>query len=810
MKHISLSRRTRRGLLAAAALFLAAAAAAPFVSADRFRPALQRDLESLTGRDVKLLGEVRFRLLPRPGFTIENPSGGSAVVVGELPAAGVEPFAYVERMDVSVSVLALLLGRVEVKRISLQTPSINLARLPKGGWNVQSLLERAFSGPSRQSRPLPEILVADGRLNFKSGDTKSVFYLDATELTLEADVTDPARFGIRIEGEPARTDRPNRAFGLLSGRGMLTLASAGRESRLDFSLAVERTPISELLALAFGRGAGLGGMVAARSHVSGPLSNLEIKGRIQLDDIDRLRWVLPGSSTRALEYHGRLDLVRQEIDLSTPMRQDLPVSARVKARSLAGRPRWAAITTLRQVPLASVLSLMSELGAGPPAGWRADGRLSGALGLSSDRPPEGRFEIAEGAVSLPDLAPIEFDAAGLVVDGANVRLLPTRFRLGEQSSFQLEAHVDRTGPGAGRTLLRLQAPPPPGRGRPPAPGLALAHLHSLSKLVGAAPLPIPLDAPQGRLAGSLAFTRQGDEPPQWTGQFRLTDTRHRIDGLAQPVELASASVQLRGQAVLLRGATGRAGPVRFSADVAVDPSARPPVRLSLDVPETSLSDLEFVLRPSLDRRSGLLARLRESAPRPAWLLSRRVEADCKIGALKTGGPVIEGVAGRASWIGGQIVATGFSGAIGDGSAKTSFAVNLLGGAPEYRGHVSLSGVNWQEGSLDVQGDFTASGLGPQVLAGLRMTGTFRARELTIGPNRDWRSLAGSFTYGAPTPGRLLLTELSASAAGDTYRGQGAASSDGRVVIDLTGSPKQYRLTGRLSGLHLHLTQAAPR
>ena len=71
---------------------------------------------------------------------------------------------------------ALLEGRLEFASLRLEEPSINLVKTAAGVWNFQPLLSQAAA-----VRP-PAIAIRGGRLNFKLGGVKSVFYFSDADL----------------------------------------------------------------------------------------------------------------------------------------------------------------------------------------------------------------------------------------------------------------------------------------------------------------------------------------------------------------------------------------------------------------------------------------------------------------------------------------------------------------------------------------------------------------------------------------------------------------------------------------------------
>ena len=164
----------KRILLALLALLLLAVAVT-YISGDRYRIPVQVALEKGLHRKVEL-GNVGFRLLPTPALTISN------VTIGEDPAIGREPVAYVTTLRAVPRLLSLISGRLAFSSVTLDEASLNVSRTDReqGGveWNFSSL---ARSGVLDA---FPSIHLRGGRINFKSGDTKSVFYLLDTDIDL--------------------------------------------------------------------------------------------------------------------------------------------------------------------------------------------------------------------------------------------------------------------------------------------------------------------------------------------------------------------------------------------------------------------------------------------------------------------------------------------------------------------------------------------------------------------------------------------------------------------------------------------------
>ncbi len=120
------------------------------------------------------IGSVHLRFLPQPGFDLEN------LVIYEDPAFGAEPMLRASEVTAVVRLTSLVRGRLDIARLELTEPSLNLVRRADGRWNLEDLLERTERTPlaptaksKSEARPgFPYIEASSGRINFKAGQEK--------------------------------------------------------------------------------------------------------------------------------------------------------------------------------------------------------------------------------------------------------------------------------------------------------------------------------------------------------------------------------------------------------------------------------------------------------------------------------------------------------------------------------------------------------------------------------------------------------------------------------------------------------------
>jgi AsmA protein len=163
-----MSRWGRRLLLAAAALIALAAGAAVaialLVDVNRYRPQIASLAQEATGRPVHL-GALSLRLLPSPSVAVRPLRLADSAAYPGRDALRADGLA------IRVSLPALLRGRLVVRSIVLENPTLTLIRDASGRWNFADLIERASAaGAGRGAAPggpgvaVEKALIRSGRV----------------------------------------------------------------------------------------------------------------------------------------------------------------------------------------------------------------------------------------------------------------------------------------------------------------------------------------------------------------------------------------------------------------------------------------------------------------------------------------------------------------------------------------------------------------------------------------------------------------------------------------------------------------------
>ncbi len=765
--------RIRRLVLLFIAIVVVVGALAPLLNANRFRGEIHSALESALNRRVTI-GKVHFNLFTGPGFTVDD------VLIDDGPGMGIEPFAHVESLEARVRLTSLWTGHLAFSKLRLVEPSVNFVKPDSGSWNIAPWLARASSNTTSQTS-LPDIEISDGRLNFKFGNTKSVFYVSGADLTVY-----PSSNGdviIRFEGEPARTDHAAQGLGHLVARGVLHTRDQ-KEDELSLSVQLERTAITELTRLFDVQDVGVRGYVASNLKLDGPLSRINVSGDLRIEDIHRWDLMPNKSAGFTLNYTGFLNVPAQQIDIETHSAdpQGSPVNGKFVASGYLSAPKWQASLNLHDLPAGGLLDTARHMGAPIPAGAVLDSTLNGELSYAPDG-VQGQLVLDKGSFKLPQGVATEFGVAPLSIHNNDVHFGPTDIQFDGEHAGQLDASYTLDT----RSLsLGLQTE-----------GLGLAPTRAMvSQWLGTGSMPLLEQCRQGTWKGTLTFQRQDDKPGVWTGALDLSATQMDLPGVTVPLRVASMSVELQPDQVQLTRLRGFVGTVAVEGDYRyfVDPLRADHLRLIIN--KAQLENIERLLLPTLSRRQGFLARaLRLERERlPEWLKARHIEGTLQIKTLLAGDAALGVVKAKLLWNGAAVQLTD----IEFDRGKALVAVDLSGAVPHYKLSGHFRDMEYRNGALDLEGALDTSGLGLELAANAQGEGTFSGTGITLAPDTAVDEITGEFHLDpAATGPRLLLSKVQVTQGQDILHGQGASQPDGRIVLDLVSGRKQVRMTGML-------------
>jgi hypothetical protein len=554
---------------------------------------------------------------------------------------------------------------------------------------------------------------------------------------------------------------------------------------------LDRTAISELTRLFHGSDMGVHGFVLANAKLAGPLSKIGITGDLNISDVHR--WDLmpsPGEGW-TLNYTGLLNLNGHHLELATvttPAQHD-PVSAEFRLDDYLTAPKWSGNLQFRDLPAASLVETARHLGAPFPAGVQVEGKVEGAIGYSSQSGVGGQLTLANAAVKFPQGGSAQFDSAQVQIADGKIVLAPSDVDMEDGQSAQVEGEYAFDNTHAAFRIATRQ--------------LTVGAAHLLD--AAAIPLPIPVleQLHQGAWKGWISYDKTAENPPVWSGQYELQNAVVDIPGLASPVRLATASVQMNGDEIQVTKMRGRAGTVKFDGEYRYQAAALHPHRLRVTIPELQIAEAERLMLPALRRSEGFLARaFRRDQPLPKWLEERDADITVHVPVLMNDESLLGELRAHAIWRGASIDVSNLEWRLDNTRATGKMAVNLAKAEPAYQLNGAIENFDYRGGQLDVDGEFMTRGTGPDLLLNLRSTGTFEGRGIVLAPDADMRAVSGAYRVAAANGiPRLLLSNVQVSQGADTLTGQGSSQPDGHLVLELMSGRRQVRLTGMLLPVH---------
>lgn len=739
-----------RALLALMALLVVAIVAAPYFSAERFRSRVEAGLERALQRDVRI-GEVRFSLWPGPGFTIRD------VVIADHPDISAEPFAYVNETRAGLGISSLWRGEFAFSSITLTQPSVNIAQGPTGVWNYEQILRSGVGAGTRGEGSLPEIVVREGRINFRSGLRKSIYYFRSADLRLMEEEQGTGAWLLEFRAEPARTDSYAPRFGTLRGRGRWR-ASAGRNGELDLDVEIERSPVAEIASLFRASRVGLSGFLAARAHLSGPAEALALRGTLELSE--RGDWglfTLPGQ-TAAVPMEGTLNLPLRRLHLAaspafdgaaiaSPAATAEPAAggaapaiaaAEVRASFSAtldlnpefANGQWVAQVSFTAMPVAGVMSLLRYLDDSLPDYPQLEGTLDGEVSYRS-------IEGLRGVVSGERMRWRAESADAFTLRAMQVKLEGNAVEGGGFLDLAVETAAE--SPGATQDSMK-PAPDPEATPASDLPQIAFSfdrqsgqvsarlqgarlggdHVDALRQLApvvtGRPPL---LEGRRWQASGNAEWRRTSYRTPgEWSGQLLVRDLAVPVDGLTAPVVFQLAPLQLRGTGWRITGASADVAGIVAKVDVTVDAPVPGspnlvyrPTALRLTFEELDLRKLNKAVQFASVEDRGFLSRTfsLRGRVRPAWMRNRSLVAKVYIRKVLIEDSKYYDARGDVFWDGVALEARNMLVRSRFGAIQAAFRANLADEAPQWSWSLQGRSLPWRGGEVDLLSDWRAEG-----------------------------------------------------------------------------------------------------
>ena len=778
-----LSRPKARLAAIAVALLLATAWLGPgFLSAERYRRRLEQGLSRVLKRPVTF-SSASLRLLPRPGFSLEN------AVIHESPLFGSEPFARAERIDGDLRWSSLWRARLDFARLHLERPSFNIVRNDQGEWNVENfLLESGVASAGsagetgRDVTGAFELEADDARLNFKVGtDKKPLAIVDLTARLR----FDPTRGLVeyRLAGNPVRSDLPTPPPGILELTGDWK-PGTDLGGSLHATLRTRGALLYNWVPLVTGENPEVYGVLDADVRLAGSLRVIKIEGEGRLTQLHRWEILPPAESMPvAVHFRGEFDRRRglatvESLDANF---RDSHIHVNGAVDRIPSAPEFDLVLAIERSRLEDLVAVVRRLW-GEGGGLGLSGRVDGLMSVQG--PWEARryggflgardvgLQTPSGNFALSDVA--------LRIDKDGARLAPVKVTLAPRVELLAEGAIHRQTP-TGKNLR--------GAGGPQYEvhfSAKSVDLHDVVRFGRALGFPATqgLDA-QG--TGTATFVLAGSAwplaRPRLAGRADIRAARLLVPGLTEPLNIPRARIQVSGDRVVVDPVTAVIGTSVFTGRLEHHGERTTP--WGFEVKANSLSLEQGALwfdvlghRPP----SALLERI----PGLGSASARRSVASDVFGALNARGRFESPAVSfrslrledfRASIdIAGRVVAiSGASFRVGGGRGKGRTTVDLTSRPAHLQGEVTLAGVrvhslssrlptalSGARGTISGSAAFETRGLTREEMsAGLNVRGTVQLRNVLLGDFDPLLSLVRQAQWGAlePLRGEVGLHEV---------------------------------------------------
>ena len=709
-------------------LLIAALVLPPLINISRYQRQIAASLAAGLGHPVEVSG-ITLHLLPRPGVQIAN------FVVDSTAGYSAEPILECSSVTAAFRLTSLWRGRLEIARISLDEPSLNLERASDGQWNFASvLLHASHTQQAPTARAIargqirfPYIEASNARINFKHGAEKLPFSF------LNADVSvwleNPDEWQLRFSAQPMRTDI-NLSIadtGQVHVSGSVHRASSANELPLNLQAEWRGAPLGQATRMLFAHDLGWRGNTRVTAHIAGVPDALGLQLAAEATDFHRESFepaqplnIHATCTATYRHWQGSIDGIHC---VSPVGNGGLSMRGAVRQiQTAAPAPDLKLIAT--HLPTDGVLELLRHTSGR----LKNDITVSGAIdGEFSYAQQPGADAVAGGSLVATNLLARSSDMEQILPDLRFVVqpssqplalvLEPARMDLGGAAPLVANARLTRQGyflHYSGSALLEHLLP--------------LAHAFHI--------IPAGLEGMQGSGAADYNLTLQGDwllpfadtdhPAPLSTvnGSFTLHNAGFQPRYLAEPVHIVTATATLSPAELRWNAITATLGITRFTGNLRIPLPCLAACQRHFDLTAANLN-LGALTASLRGEDEGMMQELlnRVRSRSPDWPL---LDGMVHVAHLNLGQVEIANALADVAVHDGNLEVRSLDGRTLGGTLHATGAVDLAS-SPSYDAEVQLRRVSapelaallkehWGPGLLDLTCDLTMNGSGSSSLS----------------------------------------------------------------------------------------------
>ena len=826
----------RRTLLALAVLAALAFIVPPYINLSRYKSSVASAIERALGRQVTV-GGISLQLLPQPGLTLYN------FAVSDDPAMSAEPVLRADEVTASLRLSSLWRGRLEIAKLKLKYPSLNLVRSPDAHWNLESLVERARQIPSAptaktspEARPrFPYIEADTGRINLKFGPEKLVWALTEADFALWLESEN--EWHMRLEARPMRTDSNLTDTGTLKVSGVVRRAASLGETPLVIQLTWQDAQLGQITHFLYGRDRGWRGGIRASALLQGTPRDLKLRVDAASDDFRRYDIVSAGNvrlGTHCTAHYTTLTWELSEIHCQSAVGGGTVEVEGELLDPLRWR-RYRAAIEAANVPVASLANLARHMKKDLPDDLNASGMVQASFAVTKE---EDQAPVWSGHGSTTQVQLV----SSLLEAPVNIGTV--NFSLGQPTVAKPPKRAAKptptNGPSEGTVVLTVdQFSLPLGNGAPAIAQAWVSRTAYSARLDGDAQISpllslahaIGIPAPQlnatgaARVSLEVAGNWSGFQQPLITGTAVIRNATAQLNGFASALQIAGASVELTrdGVSVQQLAALFPAERISFGGNVQFPRMCKKDagctVSFQLHSDELDTDEINRLLNPNLRKREwfGLVA---SSKPADPFLLHMNAKGTITTTRLLIHSALTTHVTADAELRDRVLSLRNVSAEILGGKHVGEWTADFSGQQPQYSGGGTIDGVSldqlaaltgdhWATGKA--KGNFRGSASGwnaAEILASAQGSLSFDWRDGTLShfalggnpPPLRIRRFAGTLALkdGVLTidPGRL-------EGAAGIYEVNGTASLARKLELQLKGEgARSFTVDGTLEKPHI--------
>ena len=715
--------------------------------ASRLKTRIAASISAAVARPVEI-GSVHVRLLPQPGFDLKN------LVVYDDPAFGTEPILRAGHVTADLRLTSLVRGRLELSRLDLTEPSLNLVREANGRWNLGVLLQRAAQttlAPTAKAKtePRPAFPYIEGssaRINFKMGQEKKPYALIDADFAFWQDTEDT--WGVRLKAQPFRSDLSLSDTGILQVNGTWQRATNLHETPLQFSLEWDGPQLGQLTKFVTGSDKGWRGALQLNARLSGTPAQIQVSSDASVRDFRR--YDISSGEPLVLTAHcdgqyQSLDHAVHELFCRVPVGNGaITLHGDV---GLPGSHKYNLMLMAESVPASAVVALAQRAKKNMPEDLTATGDVEGSLSVresgTSVRGVQilGSAEIAKLHLKSPsnrvelnlDSIPLILSSAEPVTIGsAEKRILSSqRGWFGEQPTgpflefgpfaLTIGRGIQPTVQGwVGRSGYRASLSGETEVAR----ALRVARLFGLPALSTTADGLAQVDL---QLAGSWRDWASGVPStflePQVTGTAKLRNVRVEVRGLDGPIEITSANLLLLPGVVRIAKLNANAAHAAWTGSLELPRGCGTPgacaVRFNLSANEVSFSQVSQWVNPGPKKQPWYRLLSSSISSAPSILASLRASGKVSAGRLVIRDLALTHVSANVNLDSKKLRFSEIRGDVLGGKQRGEWQVDFSVKPPVYTGKGVVTGISlgplsatkdeWIAGTADGSYEMTGTG-----------------------------------------------------------------------------------------------------